>query len=170
MAEIAKDLGMSTANLYRYFPSKIDIAETFALRCFEEKEDRLDKIVKQSDLSAEEQLSAFVLELLQYNYQQLHEYPTINEFVNTLCETKSILVDRKREGESALLSKVLARGVEQAAWQCEDIEQTSKTIMASWVLFSTPVFMRTLDIKQLEDLARNNVHLLLNGLKERKQA
>ena len=35
MAEIAQDLGMSTSNMYRYSPSKVSIAEAFALQCFE---------------------------------------------------------------------------------------------------------------------------------------
>mgnify|MGYP000275920994 CR=1 FL=1 len=167
MAEIAEDVGMSTANLYRYFPSKIDIAESFALRCFEEKEKALALIVNKLDASPEEKLQGFAFELLHYNYQQLQKYPTINDIIATLCAKKLALVQRKRDGEAALLADILRDGVNQASWQCADIEQASKTILATWVLFSTPTFMQTFDEIELEGLLANVIDLLLNGLKER---
>ena len=166
MAEIADDVGMSTANLYRYFPSKIDIAEAFALRCFEEKEKAL-ALVNKLDVPPEEKLQGFALEMLRYNYQQLQNYPTINDIITTLCAKKLALVQRKRDGEAALLADILRAGVEQVNWQCDDIEQASKTILATWVLFSTPTFMQTFDEIELEGLLTNVIDLLLNGLKER---
>lgn len=167
LAEIATDLGMSTANLYRYFPSKVDIAESFALRCFEEKEQDLALIVDQTGLSAEERLSAFALELLRYNYQQLIEHPTINELIVTLSESSPALVERKRQGESSLLAKILDKGAKQANWQFENSQQTSATLLASWLLFSTPTFLQIHQKEEIESLLHDMLSLLLLGLKAR---
>ena len=41
MAEIATDVGMSAANLYRYFENKLDIGAALAQRCFCERFYRL---------------------------------------------------------------------------------------------------------------------------------
>ena len=167
MAEIADDMGMSTANLYRYFPHKIDIADSFALRCFVEKEKALALIVNRRMLSAAERLSSFALELLRYNHQQLLEYPSINDIIVTLCEARPSLVERKRQGEASLLADIINIGIEQEGWQVADVELTSRAILASWVLFTTPTFLQTFTEKELTDLVNEMVNLLLNGLKER---
>ena len=167
MAEIADDVGMSTANLYRYFPSKVDIAESFALRCFEEKEKSLAVIVNNNTLSAEQRLSAFALELLHHNYQQLIEVPTINDIIAALCESSSLLVNRKRQGEADLLTEILKIGAEQDHWQFDDAKQASQTLLASWTLFTTPTFLRTYQKEELENLVNEMLSFLLLGLKAR---
>ena len=167
MAEIAADVGMSTANLYRYFPHKIDIAEAFALRCFEDKEKILSRVIEQASVSVEEELRAFALALLHYNHQQMREYPAINDIVVALCDTRPSLVERKRQGEATLLTGIIQRGVDQANWQCADIEKTSKAMLASWILFITPTFMHVYEIEELESLLNHIIGLLLSGLNER---
>ena len=45
MAEIAGDIGMSTANLYRYYENKLAIGSAMAERCFCERKGVLTEIV-----------------------------------------------------------------------------------------------------------------------------
>jgi len=167
MAEIAQDLGMSTSNLYRYFPSKVSIAEAFALHCFEEKEADLQLLLEQPLESAIDSLVVYAKGLLHYNFEQLNSYPAINDMIMALCETSSEVVDKKRDGELSILKVILEKGQAQKCWAIEDIEQTGLAIMASWVMFSTPTFMHHQTLDQLEKRLSNLLNLIIIGLKVR---
>lgn len=164
MAEIAQDLGMSTANLYRYFPSKLEIAEAFALRCFAEKEQQLAALIDSPKRRADENLKRFAVGLLQYNFTQLNEYPKINEIVMALCEQSPDLVERKKAGELSILKTILEQGCQQKCWQIDDIEQMGLAIMISLVTFSTPTFMQHQTLEQLTVRLGMVLQLLSSGL------
>jgi len=167
MAEIAEDLGMSTSNLYRYFPSKLNIAEAFALHCFEEKEAELRLLLEQTLDSAADSLVVYAKGLLHYNFDQLNTYPAINDMIMALCETNSEIVNKKREGELSILKVILQKGQEQKCWDIDNINETGLAIMASLVMFSTPTFMRHQTLEQLEKRLSNLLCLIVTGLKVR---
>ena len=52
MAEIAADVDMSAANLYRFFENKLDIGAALAQHCFDEREKPLVEIVNAKSTSA----------------------------------------------------------------------------------------------------------------------
>jgi len=167
MAEIANDLGMSTANLYRYFPSKLDIAEGFALRCFIAKEVILQAVVADKVISKGDRLHAFALALLRYNYDELQKHPAINDIVVELCAERPALVERKKSGELELLTLILEQGKADHNWQLGDIQSTAKAILASWIMFITPVFMQHQTLEGLEKLLDSILNITINGLKPR---
>lgn len=167
MAEIAQDLGMSTSNMYRYFPSKVSIAEAFALQCFEEKEASLQLLLEQPLDSAVDSLFVYAKGLLHYNFDQLNTYPAINDMIMALCETSSEIVDKKREGELSILRVILEKGQKQNCWAIDDLDETGLAIMASWVMFSTPTFMRYQTLEQLEKRLSNLLNLIIIDLKVR---
>ena len=63
MAEIAADVAMSAANLYRYFENKQDIAAACAKRYLLDRIAFLREIVQRPGLAATERLEAFVVGL-----------------------------------------------------------------------------------------------------------
>ncbi len=166
MAEIAEDLGMSTSNLYRYFPSKLTIAEAFALQCFEEKEEMLLSVLDAS-MSPSECLKKYAYALLHYNFQQLNDFPKINEIIMALCDENSELIARKLRAELAIVNDIIQQGCEQVAWQVEDVEKMGEAIMSSWVMFSTPTFMKHKTLDELEERLGTILQLLLTGLEKR---
>lgn len=89
MAEIACDVGMSAANLYRYFQNKNEIGCACAQRCMSERIDILRKVVRKPGLSASERLRAYVLANLRHSYEKAGVDQKINELV------QKILADRK---------------------------------------------------------------------------
>jgi len=167
MSEIAQDLGMSTSNLYRYFPSKVSIAEAFALQCFAEKEAGLRLLLEQPLDNAIDALIVYAKGLLHYNFEQLNSYPAINDMITALCETSSEVVDKKLDGELSILKVILEKGQAQQCWAIENIEETGLAIMASWVMFSTPTFMHHQTLEQLEERLSSVLNLIIIGLKVR---
>jgi len=167
MSELAEDVGMSTSNLYRYFSSKLDIAEAFALHSFAEKEIGLQLLLEKPLDSAVDSLVIYAKGLLQYNFDQLYTYPAINDMIMALCEASSEMVDKKREGELSILKVILQKGQEEKCWAVDDLDETGLAIMASWVMFSTPTFMRHQTLEQLEKRLSNLLNLIITGLKVR---
>ena len=51
MAEIASDIDMSTANLYRYYENKLAIGAAMAGRCFCSREEVLNEVVARKGIS-----------------------------------------------------------------------------------------------------------------------
>ncbi|HIG78565.1 MAG TPA: TetR/AcrR family transcriptional regulator [Cycloclasticus sp.] len=167
MAEIADDLGMSTANLYRYFSSKLDIAEGFAIRCFVEKEQALESVLRIPKLSNQERLQNFALVLLHFNYQQLQNYPAINDIVVALCEQRPRLIERKRLGELEIIKVILEKGNDNGDWIIDDVALVGRAVLTSWIMFTTPMFMQLHTLEELEDMLNNVVSLTLDGLNKR---
>lgn len=167
MAEIADDLGMSTANLYRYFPGKLDIAEGFAIRCFVEKEKSLKLTLEIPDITSVERLKAFASSLLHFNYQQLQNYPAINDIIVALCAERPRLVDRKSSGELELICVILEMGNESGDWLIDDVALVGQAVLTSWVMFASPMFMQLHTLDELEKMLHGVVELTLNGLSKR---
>src|SRR3954467_1884590 len=70
VADIASDLGMSPANVYRFFPSKNAIVEAICRRCLSEVEDRAWAVAR-SKAPAARRLERLVLEIVGYFKENL---------------------------------------------------------------------------------------------------
>src|SRR5262249_23574723 len=66
VADIAAELKMSPANVYRFFPSKNAIVEAICQRCLAELEDRAWAVAR-SRGSASERIERLVLEIISYH-------------------------------------------------------------------------------------------------------
>jgi len=167
MAEIAQDMGMSAANLYRYFKNKQDIAAACAQRCIGNQVELLREVVRIPGLSAADKLERCVLEMLRFTWETAHDQPKINELVNhVILEHSSIVHDKTRESCS-LLAEVLAQGNESGEFEVADIVKTSETVYAALKMFHVPIFMSLYEHDELMMRARDVVSLLISGLRGR---
>src|SRR6267154_3247141 len=66
VSDIAAELGMSPANIYRFFPSKNAIVEAICKRCLAEVEDKAWSVAR-SKAPAAQRLERLVLEILAYH-------------------------------------------------------------------------------------------------------
>jgi len=166
MAEIADDLKMSAANLYRFFKSKQQIAAACAERCMGERGECLVEVVNQTDLSAAEKLYAFVLEDMRYTHEREKE-PKINELIEIVSREHKEIVLSMVDSQCELISKILEQGNASGEFDVEDIPKTARTIYSSLTLFEVPLFLPLFTKEQFETMASNLVELLLVGLKKR---
>jgi len=61
VADLARELGMSSANVYRFFGSKLEIVEAIAVRMFEER-DRVNQAILRGEGTPSERLMRFFVE------------------------------------------------------------------------------------------------------------
>ncbi len=167
MAEIASDLGMSAANLYRYFENKEDIVATCASRCMTEHVALLREVVRKQDTSAPDRLEEFILETVRYTHDQTQGKPRINELVETITSERPELVHQKIEAMESMLAEILAHGNATGEFDIEDVVKTAKTVHATLVLFDVPIFVGLYPQEEYERIARAVSHLLVRGLAKR---
>ena len=167
MAEIASDLGMSAANLYRYFDNKQDIVAACATRCIGERIEALTRVVAEEAPSAGDKLLAYVLASLRNTREVAAEQPRINEMVETITELRPDIVHWKIEAECRLLETLLAEGNASGEFEVADVPRTACAIQAALVKFHLPLFMGLFSQEEQERQAREVVALLLRGLEKR---
>jgi len=164
MAEIASDIDMSTANLYRYYENKLAIGSAMAGRCFCTRADILTEIVQRSGLSESERLKIFVLAMLEYEYGQFDNEPKLLELVDVIVKKRPDLVQGEAERNKQLVAEILKQGRESGEFAFENAEETASYVLAAVVKFSSPFFLSMYPIEELQRLAKGVTELILNGL------
>src|SRR5262250_3809380 len=85
VADIAAELHMSPANVYRFFDSKNAIVEAICRRCLSEVEEKAWAVAR-SKASAAERLERLILEILAYHKENLVTEQRVNELVVAAIE------------------------------------------------------------------------------------
>ena len=167
MAEIASDIDMSTANLYRYFENKLAIGAAMAERCFSERANILNEIVHRSDISESERFQVFVLAMLEYEYGQFNNEPKLLELVDVIVQKRPDLVGCEVERNNKFIATILKQGCDKDEFEIENIDETASYVLAAVVKFSTPFFITMYPIEELQRLAKGVVQLILNSIAKR---
>ena len=167
MAEIAEDIGMSAANLYRYFQNKQDIAAACASNCMCQRVDVLREAVRKPGLGAAEQLENYVMTMLEDCYETFSTDTKINEIVAFITSERPDLVHKKSDAQRQLIADILRYGNESGEFAIEDIEGTANAVHASLVVFDVPIFMSLFSLDEFREKARKVISLLLQGLLKR---
>jgi len=164
MAEIAKDCGMSAANLYRYFENKLAIGATLACTCLDEGIDILEEIIHNPQLKPSERLRAFILGTFEYTYARWSETPRMNEMVTAICHERNDIVDQHVQKKQALLITLLKEGNQCGEFDVSDPEVTAEAILTANALFGIPLLMPLFSKQAFERKADYLAALLLNGI------
>src|SRR6202166_977322 len=80
VADIASELGMSPANVYRFFPSKNAIVEAICQRCLAEVESNAWAVARAKG-PAGERVERLILEILAYHKENLLTEQRVNDMV-----------------------------------------------------------------------------------------
>lgn len=167
MAEIACDVGMSAANLYRYFQNKNEIGCACAQRCMSERIDILRKVVRKPGLSASERLRAYVLANLRHSYEKAGVDQKINELVQKILADRKDMVFKKIEAEAALIAEILAQGNGSGEFAVDDVLVMARNIQTATIMFNVPTFLGLYTLQQFEEFANGSVDLILKGIEAR---
>lgn len=153
MAEIAGDIDMSTANLYRYYENKLAIGSAMANKCFCERDTFLSEVVMRSGLTESERLLVFVLEMLNFMHSQFNNEPKIAELVDVIISKRPDMIQEKISNDKKLIAQILQQGNESGEFNIQDVEEMSGFVLASIAQFVTPFFMTFFPLEELERLA-----------------
>lgn len=110
MSEIAGDCNMSTGNLYRYFASKLDIAEAFVRRLRTEQLRRLREAIANPVQSTPDKLRAFFKTKLRLAYERFHRRPKAYELSQEILKERPSFADEWEEAEARIICEILEIG------------------------------------------------------------
>jgi AcrR family transcriptional regulator len=165
VADIAGELKMSPANVYRFFPSKNAIIEAICQRCLGELEDRAWTVAR-SRGSAAERLERLVLEILAYHRENHLTEQRVNDMVLAAIELSWGAIRAHKEHMRMVFEAVLREGIERGEFERVEPRETSRLMMISLVNFCHPVLVAQYlqDEGDLEADARATIRFLLRAI------
>jgi AcrR family transcriptional regulator len=168
VADIAAELKMSPANVYRFFPSKNAIIEAICQRCLGELEDTAWAVAR-SRGSAAERLERLVLEILAYHRENHLTEQRVNDMVLAAIELSWGAIRAHKEHMRMVFEAVLREGIERGEFERVDPRDTSRLMLISLVNFCHPVLVAQYlqDQGDLETDARATIRFLLRAITPR---
>jgi AcrR family transcriptional regulator len=168
VADIAAELKMSPANVYRFFPSKNAIIEAICQRCLGDLEDTAWAVAR-SRGSAAERLERLVLEILAYHRENHLTEQRVNDMVLAAIELSWGAIRAHKEHMRMVFEAVLREGIERGEFERVDPRATSRLMMISLVNFCHPVLVAQYlqDQGDLETDARATIRFLLRAITPR---
>src|SRR5260370_30233193 len=113
VADIAAELGMSPANVYRFFASKDAIVEAICKRCLSDVEEKAWTVAR-SKASAAARMERLILEILAYHKENFVSERRVNELVVAALEARWGALPGHQQATRQIAGRIL-RGRHAAA-------------------------------------------------------
>lgn len=167
VADIAKQAGMSPANLYRHFENKEDIAAGCAHRRIEKKNMAMREVLDKKRLTATERLEEFIVALLRYTHEDTQLRPKMVQMVEVVLSSRPEVIHDMLATIQSMIAEILAQGNAQKEFAVENIVAMAENIFTAIAVFYTPLFMHLYPLPEFERRARAIAALLVQGLARR---
>ena len=169
VADIAAELGMSPANIYRFFPSKTAIVQAMCQRCLSELEDKVWAVVR-SRAPASQRLERLELEVLAYHKENLLEEEKVSDIVQVATEESWAAIMAHKEVIRTAIELILRDGIEAGEFDPIDPRETSAQIMKAYIGYCHPILIaqHLREGQDLETEARSLIRFLLRAITTRK--
>jgi AcrR family transcriptional regulator len=169
VADIAAELSMSPANVYRFFASKNAIVEAICKRCLSEVEENAWTVARSRALAAE-RMERMILEILAYHKENFITEQRVNELVVAAIESSWDAIRAHKQVMQNVAEVILRDGIAAGEFEAVDPRETAELIMRSVVIFTHPLLVgQCLEEGQdLESAARASVRFLLRAITLRR--
>ncbi|MPZ41148.1 MAG: TetR family transcriptional regulator [Rhizobiales bacterium] len=140
VADIASELGMSPANVYRFFPSKVAIVQAICQRCLSELEEKVWTIARMR-APASQRIEKLILGILAYHKENLLVDQKVNDMVLVAMEQNWDAILAHKEVVRTAIELILRDGIETGEFEPLDPRETSAIILRSLVSFCHPLLI-----------------------------
>ena len=125
VADIARDLGMSPANIYRFFRSKADIHEALA-KAMLSRNEALALSIAALDLPAEERLRRFVRDMHQRTLDIFIDAEKVHEMVVIAMENQWSVIEAYIDGQCRIIQTMIEDGMKRGEFPQQDAVVSAK--------------------------------------------
>jgi AcrR family transcriptional regulator len=169
VADIAAELRMSPANIYRFFDSKNAIVEAICRRCLSAVEDKAWTVAR-SKATAAQRMERLILEILAYHKENLVTEHRVNELVVAAIEHSWDTIRAHKDVLRNVVELVLRDGIDAGEFEPVDPRATAELMMRSLVPFTNPLVVGQCleEGDDLEAQARESVRFLLRAITPRR--
>ena len=164
MSEIAKDCGMSAGNIYRFFASKLDIAEAMARKFNGEMYQNYAAIVREKKPAAQRMREFFEFSMSS-TFQAIEAKAKILEVAEVLSDERPLYFNEQLAQERVYLVQLLEDGIREGVFRpIERLDETAEFIQAALMKFRFPQLFSHLTLPKLKRELAGVLNLLLAGL------
>jgi AcrR family transcriptional regulator len=169
VADIAAELKMSPANVYRFFSSKNAIVEAICRRCLSEVEGKAWAAAR-SKGPASQRMERMILEILAYHKENLLVEHRVNEIVLFAMDHMWDTIRAHKEIMRNVTELILRDGIDSGEFEPVEPRETADLIMRSVLSFTHPVLVGQCleEGHDLEAEARGSVRFLLRAITPRR--
>lgn len=140
VADIAKACAMSSANVYRFFPSKSAIEEAICGVIISELGSRLREIGV-ADAPASKRLIEFVELVARYTAETYTKEKRVHDMVVVAMEEKWGTIDQHLHAAEAIIAKIIESGVNAGEFKPQDPAKAARCVRLALAGFSHPVLV-----------------------------
>ena len=138
VADIAKDLGMSPANIYRFFASKVEIHQAICARLLSTVRQLAELILSQDDVSAEDRLRQWVHALHKITVETMMDQERVHEMVIVAMERDWHVVDAHIDRVNVIVADVIREGIADGEFPNQDPDSAARCFGAATALLCHP--------------------------------
>lgn len=169
MSEIAADCGMSAGNIYRFYPSKIDIAEAMT-REFDADSNRIyADIIRDAGRSPSRKLRDFFAYRLERTFRTFEKHPKLMELADIMSRERPEYLAEEHAQERILIEKILDEGQRAGEFALPaELTITADLVQCAMLKFRIPQLWTTEQLDALLPEMEGVLSLLFTGLSARR--
>ena len=164
MAEIARDCGMSAGNIYRFFASKIDIAEAMARKLNMEINAQNAALVRGKG-TAIEKMRRFHRNAMTTTFEKLDKDAKVLEVAEVLSSERPTFANEEMAQERVYLVQILEQGISEGDFApMENPHFIAEMMQSATMKFRYPQLWSRLTLPKLERELEGVMDIILAGL------
>ena len=140
VADIAAELGMSPANVYRFFPSKHAIVEAICTRCLGEIDENAWTVARGRG-SAAARLERLFQGIITYHKANFISEKRLHDIVLIAIEENWNAILAHKQTVRNAIELILRDGIESGEFEAVDPKETAGILMLGMVAFCHPVLV-----------------------------
>ncbi|MBM7048545.1 MULTISPECIES: TetR family transcriptional regulator [Rhizobium] len=137
VADIARDLGMSTANIYRFFSSKTEIHQALCGRMLTHSY-QLALGIRNQPISASDRLRTYILAQYKLTLETMLDEQKVHEMVVIAIERDWHVIEKHIDSIHDLFAEIIAEGIAAGEFFEQDPHVASKCFGAATVNLCHP--------------------------------
>ena len=164
VADIARELDMSPANIYKFFPSKNAILQAGGDRTL----GRVKKILTQAvraKKGAANRLLDVILSIYRFTQEHFRHDRQIYKLVIAANEGNWSCVRAFKEFLSKILTEVVEDGIRTGEFRRMDVAATTEVLLDCFTWITNPILFHEINPREVESRARAQVQLLKKTLR-----
>ncbi|RCS23102.1 TetR/AcrR family transcriptional regulator [Phyllobacterium salinisoli] len=164
VADIARDLGMSTANIYRFFGSKVEIHQAICARMLAGSY-QLALHTAELPISATERLRRYALDQHRLTVETMLDEEKVHEMVIVAIERDWHVIDKHIDRLNEVLERIIADGIKAGEFVERDSGVASKCFGASIATLCHPQLVAQCILKDNRARPEDLVDFAIRALK-----
>lgn len=164
VADVAKDLGMSTANIYRFFASKTEIHQAVCGRMLEASY-QLALDISQQPISAADRLRAYIQAQYKITLETMLDEQKVHEMVIVAIERDWHVIEKHVDRIHDVIAVIIAEGIAAGEFAEQDPQIASKCFGAATVTLCHPQMVAQCLAKENRAMPDDLIEYAIRALK-----